>query len=116
MLALADAQRSVATIAVFIATFLLTLALGRLLKRRAGVRFGIFFQLFTLALAFYIAAWVYGLDLRWRNHAGAALVLLSTAVVIALLDRYLWDLYFEQRAARRSFRSSCARWWRWSFS
>ena len=30
-------------------------------------------------------------------HAGAALVLLSTAVVIALVDRYLWDLYFEQR-------------------
>ncbi|MEO5754658.1 MAG: mechanosensitive ion channel family protein, partial [Chthoniobacterales bacterium] len=97
MLALADAQRSVATIAVFIATFLLTLALGRLLKRRAGVRFGVFFQLFTLTLAFYAAAWVYGLDLRWRNHAGAALALLSTAVVIALVDRYLWDLYFEQR-------------------
>ncbi len=97
MLALADAQRSVATIAVFIATFLITLALGRLLKRRAGVRFGIFFQLFTLALSFYAAAWVYGLDILWRNHAGAALVLLSTAVVIALVDRYLWDLYFEQR-------------------
>ncbi len=97
MLALADAQRSVATIAVFIATFLLTLALGRLLKRRAGVPFGIFFQLFALTLSFYAAAWVYGLDLRWRNHAGAAVVLLSTAVVIALVDRYLWDLYFEHR-------------------
>ena len=97
MLALADAQRSVATIAVFIATFLVTLSIGRLLKRRAGVPFGIFFQLFALTLAFYAAAWVYGLDLRWRNHAGVALVLLSTAVVIALVDRYLWDLYFEQR-------------------
>jgi small-conductance mechanosensitive channel/CRP-like cAMP-binding protein len=97
MLALADAQRAVATFAVFIATFLVTLALGRLLKRRAGVRFGIFFQLFALTLAFYAAARVYGLDLRWRNHAGAALVLLSTAVVIALVDRYLWDLYFENR-------------------
>ncbi|MEP7248636.1 MAG: mechanosensitive ion channel family protein [Spartobacteria bacterium] len=97
MLALADAQRAVATVAVFIATFLVTIALGRLLKRRAGVPFGIFFQLFALTLGFYAAAWVYGLDLRWRNHAGAALVLLSTAVVIALVDRYLWDLYFEQR-------------------
>src|SRR4030095_6440820 len=97
MLALADAQRSVATIAVFIATFLVTLSIGRLLKRRAGVPFGIFFQLFALTLAFYAAAWVYGLDLRWRNHAGVALVLLSTAVVIALVDRYLWDLYFEHR-------------------
>ena len=97
MLALADAQRAVATIAVFIATFLVTLSIGRLLKRRAGVPFGIFFQLFALTLGFYAAAWVYGFDLRWRNHAGAALVLLSAAVVIALVDRYLWDLYFEQR-------------------
>jgi hypothetical protein len=97
MLALADAQRAVATIAVFIATFLVTLSIGRLLKRRAGVPFGIFFQLFALTLGFYAAAWVYGFDLNWRNHAGAALVLLSTAVVIALVDRYLWDLYFEQR-------------------
>ncbi|MEO8439146.1 MAG: mechanosensitive ion channel family protein [Spartobacteria bacterium] len=97
MLALADAQRSVATIAVFIATFLITLAIGRLLKRRAGVPFGIFFQLFALTLGFYAATWVYGLDLHWRNHVGAAVVLLSTAVVIALVDRYLWDLYFEQR-------------------
>ena len=97
MLALADAQKAVATIAVFIATFLVTLSIGRLLKRRAGVPFGIFFQLFALALGFYAAVWVYGFDLRWRNHAGAALVLLSAAVVIALVDRYLWDLYFEQR-------------------
>jgi small-conductance mechanosensitive channel/CRP-like cAMP-binding protein len=96
MLALAETEQSVATIAVFIVTFLGTLALGRLLKRRAGVPFGIFFQLFALTLAFYTAAWVYGLELQWRNHAGAALVLLSTAVVIALVDRYLWDLYFEQ--------------------
>jgi small-conductance mechanosensitive channel/CRP-like cAMP-binding protein len=97
MLALANPQQAVATIAVFVATFFITLTIGRLLKRRAGVRFGIFFQLFALALAFYGAAWVYGIDLRWRNHAGAALVLLSTAVVIALVDRYLWDLFFEHR-------------------
>ncbi|MEO6871519.1 MAG: mechanosensitive ion channel family protein, partial [Chthoniobacterales bacterium] len=97
MLALAEPQRAFATVAVFIATFFVTLSLGRILKRRAGVPFGIFFQLFALALGFYAACWVYGVDLRWRNHAGAALTLLSTGVVIALLDRYLWDLYYEQR-------------------
>ncbi len=97
MLALAETQRAFATVAVFLATFFVTLSIGRLLKRRAGVPFGIFFQLFALALAFYAAVWVYGVDLRWRNHAGAALTLLSTGVVIALVDRYLWDLYFEQR-------------------
>ncbi|HEY3602840.1 MAG TPA: mechanosensitive ion channel family protein [Chthoniobacterales bacterium] len=97
MLAIAEAQRDVATIGVFLATFFITLSIGRLLKRRAGVRFGIFFQLFTLALAVYAAAWVYGIDMRWRNHVAAAVALLSTAVVIALVDRYLWDLYFEHK-------------------
>lgn len=97
MFALVNTERAVATVAVFVLTFLITISFGRLLKRRAGVPFGIFFQLFSLALSFYAAAWIYGLDMRWRNHAGAALVLLSTAVVIALVDRYLWDLYFEQR-------------------
>ena len=97
MLAVAEAQRAVETIAVFIATFFLTLSIGRLLKRRAGVRFGIFFQFFALALSAYAAAWVYGMDFHLRNHVGAAVVLLSTAVVIALVDRYLWDLHFEKR-------------------
>ena len=97
MFALVNTERAAATIAVFILTFLATLAAGRLLKRRAGVPFGIFFQLFALTLATYAATWVYGLGLHWRGHVGAALVLLSTAVVIALVDRYLWDLYFEQR-------------------
>ena len=92
MFAYAQPSRAVATVVVFIATFFVTLSIGRFLKRRAGVRFGIFFQLFALALAFYAALWVYGVDLRYRNHAGAALTLLSTGVVIALLDRYLWDL------------------------
>ncbi|MGH8093022.1 MAG: cyclic nucleotide-binding domain-containing protein [Chthoniobacterales bacterium] len=97
MLALADAQRAVTTIAVFIATFLITLSLGRLLKRRAGVPFGIFFQLFALALSGYAAAWVYGLDPHWRNHLGALLILLSTTILVAFVDRYIWNAYFERR-------------------
>ena len=97
MLALADAERSVATIAVFIATFLVILSIGRVLKRRAGVPFGIFFQLFALAASCYAGASVYGMAASWRTHAGSALVLLSTAVVIALVNRYVWDIYFEKR-------------------
>ncbi len=97
MLSLINTERGAETVGAFILTFLLTLSLGRLLKRRAGVPFGIFFQLFALALATYASAWVYGMDFRWRNHVGATVVLLSTAVVIALVDRYLWDLFFEKR-------------------
>jgi small-conductance mechanosensitive channel/CRP-like cAMP-binding protein len=97
MLALADTQRAIATVAVFFATFFLTISIGRLLKRRAGVPFGIFFQLFALTLSCYAAASVYGLDLSWRHHLGAILILLSTTLVVALINRYIWNAYFERR-------------------
>lgn len=92
-----ETQRAAITVVVFITTFFVALTLGRLLKRRAGVRFGVLYQLFSLALAFYSALAFYGVKADWRNHVGAAAVLLSTAVVVALLNRYVWDLYFEKR-------------------
>ena len=95
--ALPEAQRAAVTVVTFIATFFITLTFGRLLKRRAGVRLGLLFRLFCLLLAFYAAIAVYGVQAPWRNHVGAAVALLSTAVVVALIDRYIWDLYFEKR-------------------
>lgn len=92
-----ETQRAAITVVVFITTFFVALTFGRLLKRRAGVRFGVLYQLFSLALAFYSALAFYGVKADWRNHVGAAAVLLSTAVVVALLNRYVWDLYFEKR-------------------
>ena len=97
MFALLNTQRALATIAVFVLTLLITIALGRLLKRRAGVPLGIFFQLFALTLSCYAAAWVYGLDLHWRHHLGAILILLSTTIVIAFINRYIWTAHFERR-------------------
>jgi small-conductance mechanosensitive channel len=94
---LTETERAVATVLVFCATFFLSLTLGRILKRRAGVRLGILYQLFSLTLAFYAALAVYGVHTNWRNHVGAGVVLLSTAFVVALVDRYIWDLYFEKR-------------------
>ena len=85
------------TVVVFIGTFLVALTIGRLLKQRAGVRLGLLFRLFCLTLAFYAAIAVYGIHTNWRNHVGAAVVLLSTALIVALVDRYVWDLYFEKR-------------------
>lgn len=85
------------TVAVFVATYLIVLMIGRFLKRRAGVRLGVLFQLFCLTLAFYAAISVYGVEVPWRRHVGAGVTLLSTAVLVALIDRYLWDLYFEKR-------------------
>src|SRR5207248_8906636 len=31
------------------------------------------------------------------NHVGAALVLLSPALIVAFINHYLWDLYFEKK-------------------
>ncbi|MFL6589300.1 MAG: cyclic nucleotide-binding domain-containing protein [Chthoniobacterales bacterium] len=90
-------ERAVETVVIFIATYFVSLAIGRLLKRRAGVPLGVLFQLFCLTLAFYAALWFYGVQADWRNHVGAALFLLSTAFLVALLDRYLWDLYWEKK-------------------
>jgi len=94
---LLETQKAAVTVVVFIGTFFVTLSIGRFLKRRAGVRLGVLFRLFCLTLAFYAAIAAYGLHTNWRNHVGAAVVLLSTAFVVALVNRYVWDLYFEQR-------------------
>jgi small-conductance mechanosensitive channel len=92
-----DPQRAVLTVAAFVGTFLITLSIGRLLKRRAGVQLGVLYRLFCLILAFYASLAVYGVHATWRNHIGAAVILLSTALLVALVNRYLWDWYFEQR-------------------
>ena len=95
--ALSEAERDVVTVIVFIGTFFVAVGIGRFLKRRAGVRLGLLFRLFCLMLAFYAAIAAYGVHASWRNHVGAAAILLSTALVVALVNRYVWDLYFEKK-------------------
>lgn len=94
---LIETQRTAATVVVFLVTFFGAISIGRFLKRRAGVRLGLLYQLFCLAAAFYAALAVYGIHASWRNHVGAAVSLLSTVLVVALVNRYVWDFYFEQR-------------------
>jgi len=96
--ALLETRNSVGvTVVVFIGTFLIALAIGRFLKRRAGVRLGLLFRLFCLALAIYTAMWAYGLPLQLRTYVGSAAALLSTAFIVALVNRYVWDFYFEKK-------------------
>src|SRR5205809_636592 len=95
--AVPEAERDAITVIVFLATFFVTLGIGRFLKNRAGVRLGLLFRLFSLILAFYAAIAVYGVHAPWRHHVGAAAILLSTALVVALVDRYVWDFYFEKK-------------------
>jgi small-conductance mechanosensitive channel/CRP-like cAMP-binding protein len=94
---LSEAERAAMTALVFVGTFFVALWVGRFLKRRAGVRLGLLFRLFCLILAFYAAIAVYGVQASWRNHVGAAAILLSTALVVALVNRYVWDFYFEKK-------------------
>src|SRR5207247_4330008 len=98
--AVSEAERDAITAIVFIATFFVALAVGRFLKRRASVRLGLFFRLFCLILAFYAAIAVYGVDAPWRKHVGAAAILLSTALIVALVNRYVWDFYFETKRGK----------------
>src|SRR5438309_766124 len=94
---LPETERDAITVVVFIGTFFVALTIGRFLKRRAGVRLGVLFRLFCLMLAFYAAIAVYGVHASWRNHVGAAVILLSTALVVALVNRYVWDFYYETK-------------------
>jgi len=95
--ALPEAERDAITVIVFVGTFFIALGIGRFLKRRAGVGLGMLFRLFCLILAFYAAIVVYGVHAPWRHHVGAAAILLSTALVVALINRYVWDFYFQKK-------------------
>ena len=95
--AVTEAQRDAITVVVFIGTFFVALGIGRFLKRRGGVQLGLFFRLFCLVLAFYAAIAVYGVHASWRYHVGAVAILLSTALIVALVNRYVWDFYFEKK-------------------
>src|SRR5438128_10654371 len=95
--AVSEIERETITVIVFVGTFFLAVGAGRFLKRRAGVRLGLLFRLFCLILAFYAAIVVYGVHASWRRHVGAAAILLSTALVVALINRYVLDFYFEKK-------------------
>src|SRR5262249_61424116 len=92
---LTELQRDAVTVIVFIATFFVALGIGRYLKRRAGVQLGLLFRLFCLTIAFYAAIAVYGLHASWRVSVGRAALLLSTALVVALVNRCVCYLHFE---------------------
>src|SRR5881275_2410746 len=87
--AVSEAEVDAITVVVFIATFFVALGIGR------------FFRLFCLVLAFYAAITVYGVHASWRFHVGSAAILLSTALIVALVNRYVWDFYFEKKRQTR---------------
>src|ERR1041384_4722406 len=80
------------------AIYYLLVLLGRRLKRQHGVRLGLLYHLFALGVSIYFPALLLGLGRSWSfiHHIGAASVVLGALFLIALVDRYVWELYFRQ--------------------
>ncbi len=77
--------------------FFLMLVLGRYLKRKHGVQLGWLYHPFALGIAVFLSGQAFRLTWFWLIHAYWATVILGALFLIALVDRYIWDLYFKQR-------------------
>jgi small-conductance mechanosensitive channel/CRP-like cAMP-binding protein len=80
--------------------FVTTVTLGRFLKRRAGVQLGLGFQLFCIAFSVWLPLQILGTDFPHREGIMRALraanVLLATFLILPLVRRYYWELWFEK--------------------
>src|SRR5947207_15396996 len=81
------------------AIYLLLVALGRWLKRRGGVRLGIFYQLFCVVLALFVPLAVRFEDVNFLllQVLGSAAAMLGALFLLALIRRFFWEYYLEQR-------------------
>ncbi|MBI2925525.1 MAG: mechanosensitive ion channel, partial [Verrucomicrobia bacterium] len=95
--ALPTAEQAVELALATVAIYLAALAAGRWLKRRYGVRLGVLYRLFCVALAANVALALFLPQSPWRAELAAALVLLAAIFALALADRFVGDIYFEQR-------------------
>lgn len=77
--------------------YCLMVVLGRRLKRRHGVRLGYLYHLFALGLAICLPARLFDVTFPHFREVGALTTLLGAIFLIALVDRYVWELYFQQR-------------------
>src|SRR5580765_795995 len=79
------------------AIYWVLLLAGREFKRRQGVRLGWLYHLFALGVAVYVPAAALGFQWPFLKHLAAATVVLGSVFVIALIERYVWHLYFRER-------------------
>src|SRR5438105_406967 len=97
MPSLPDTESTVLVAITIVVLYLGFVAIGRRLKRKEGVPFGIAYQLFCVCLALYVPITYLHPDFLFRRELGAGLVFSGTFVLIALLQRYLWQFYFQER-------------------
>ena len=81
--------------------YVVAVALGRWLKRRHRVPLGVMYQLFAVALAVWLPLLIAGIHRtqHWAGmrHLAAAVAMLATLFVLALVHRYFWEGWFERK-------------------
>lgn len=101
-LALEPGEIAVAFLVAAPLLYLLLLAFAQLLRRGTGVRFGFIFHLFALSVSFYVPLRILQINVRpgpfdLQREIGAFIVVLSACLVIPVIRRFVWELYFQKR-------------------
>jgi small-conductance mechanosensitive channel/CRP-like cAMP-binding protein len=94
---LAQSYKGLVLLITFPGLYCVLLLFGRRLKRQHGVRLGWLYHLFSLSVALYVPAVALALPWTFLRHLGAAVIVLTSTVIIAIVDRYLWEVYFQER-------------------
>jgi small-conductance mechanosensitive channel/CRP-like cAMP-binding protein len=76
------------------AVYVLLVLVGRWLKRRHGVKLGLLYHLFAAVLAAYLCGEILAIPWGFIRHLGAAAALLFSGVLVLLINRFIWELYF----------------------
>src|SRR5687768_16689558 len=96
---------AIEVIAVLV-VFVIAVGVGRFLKRRSGVQLGVLYQLLCVAFALWLPMEVFGHDFPFRSETlrvlRAASVLLGTFLLLALVRRYYWELWYEKHHKTRA--------------
>lgn len=94
---LSDGVRDVLLVLMSPGLYCLLVLGGRRLKRKHGVQLGLLYHLFALSAAVYLPAALLNIKWSFLRHLGAAMIVLGSLFLIALIDRFLWDFYFRSR-------------------
>jgi small-conductance mechanosensitive channel/CRP-like cAMP-binding protein len=76
--------------------YFLMFFMGRYLKRGHGVQLGWLYHFFALGIAIYYSGKILALTWPFLYHVGWVTVIFGSVFLIALVDRYVWELYFKQ--------------------
>src|SRR4030095_11610505 len=79
------------------AIYLVLLALGRWLRRRAKVRLGVMYHLLAICLGLYVPLRLVEPENSVLMFLEALVTMLGTLFLLALIRRFFWEYYFEEK-------------------